>query len=99
MKNKFPEATTVSEVKKNLNDLSKEKIRYIDILIQIFIYAPDKTEEEKIKNIFISIFSTILESLVKLIGNLFALKKITIDNTSVPSILFGDLLLLNLLMI
>ena len=89
LKNKFPEETTVSEVKKNLNDLPKEKIRYIDILIQIFIYAPDKTEEEKIKNIFISIFSTILESLVKLIGNLFALKKITIDNTSVPSILFG----------
>ena len=89
MKNKFPEETTVREVKKNLNDLSKEKIRYIDILIQIFIYAPDKTEEEKIKNFFISIFSTILENLVKFIGNLFCLKKITFDKTSVPSILFG----------
>ena len=89
LKKKFPKETTVAQVKKNINDLPKEKIRYIDILIQIFIYAPDKTGEEKIKNIFSTIFSTVLETLVKFIGDLFCLKKITFDKTSVPSILFG----------
>ena len=89
LENKFPKETTVAEVKKNLNDLPKEKIRYIDILIQIFIYSPDKTKEEKITNIFSTIFSTILENLVKYIGTIFCLKKITFDKMSVPSILFG----------
>ena len=89
LENKFPNETTVAEVKKNLNDLPKEKIRYIDILIQIFIYAPDKNKKEKIKNIFKTIFSTILENLVKFIGRIFCLKKITFDKMSVPSILFG----------
>ena len=89
LENKFPNETTVAEVKNNLNDLPKEKIRYIDILIQIFIYAPDKTEKDSIKNIFISIFSTILETLLDFIGKLFCLKKIITDKASVPSILFG----------
>ena len=89
LKNKFPEKITVAEVKKNINDLPKEKIRYIDILIQIFIYAPDKNEKEKIKNKFKSIFSAILETIVKFIGGTFCLKKITFDKPSVSSILFG----------
>ena len=56
LKKKFPKETSVLEMKINLNDLPKEKIRYIDILIMIFIYSPDKTEEDKIKNFLYRFF-------------------------------------------
>ena len=81
------ENSTPEEVKKQIIFDKPERNTYILTLIQIFIYTPDKTNEQKAENQWITIFSVIIENMAKLLGTLLCIKHITICK-GIPSILF-----------
>ena len=86
------EEITANKVKELITHVfAKDEINYIDILIQVFIFTPDKSKDEEIKNKIVSFFAPFIEGLTKLIGGLLALKTIS-KAGALPSLLFGSVI-------
>ena len=77
------------KVHENINlKFKKEKKLYIDILMQLFIYKPDKTIEQKVKNKWINFFSLLINQIINLLGIFLAIIPLK-EQKGCPSLLFG----------
>ena len=91
-KNLKKEEITPNKVKELITHVfSKNEQNYIDVLMQVFIFTPDKSKAEEVKNKIVTFFAPFISGLAKLIGGLLALKTIS-KAGSFPSLLLGSVI-------